>query len=718
MLADQDGLSKPEAISIGESALGWEPVWSPNGKFIAFIDDDVRLRIVNLETKVVITAEVGGNNLERGGVGMDWSKDSKWLAFTKSATNNFRQVLIWSQDDQKVYTLTNRFADSFSPVFDRNGKNLYFLASTDVALGSGWANTSSMTANPEYGAYVVNLQSKASSPFKPKSDEESVKKDKPAEKKEDSKKKSKKKDAKKPEAKKDEGIKIDFEAIDRRIMALDIPTRNYAYLIAGPAGTLFITERIPNSRGYNLKKYSLEKNKATDYTSGASSIRISADGKKMIGRVKGSWKVMNTNRPNDKDGKRLKISLSMHLDREAEWKQMFEEAWRYQRDYFYDPAMHGRDWNVVYERYAPLVPFIKHRGDLNYVLDQMNGELSVGHSFVFGGDFPRTERASVGLLGADLEKDNGKWKIKRIYTSESWNPGLNGPLDQPGLKIKEGYYIVGVNGKEMSANDNPFMFLDGTSGRQTVLHINKTVDFKGSWKAVVKPIRSERALRQRTWVEDNRRMVDKLSDGKLAYIWVPNTSGAGFVSFNRYFFAQQDKMGAVIDERFNGGGFLDDYMVDLLTREVRAALTNEVPNGKPMKLPAGIVGPKVLLINELAGSGGDFFPWVFRQQKAGLLIGATTWGGLVKSSVHYALMDGGALTAPDNAVFDPANNVYVAENEGVAPDIFVRQDARSLQDGMDPQLVRAVEELLKMLEAKGGAKEIKNPPYPKPAVKK
>jgi len=269
----------------------------------------------------------------------------------------------------------------------------------------------------------------------------------------------------------------------------------------------------------------------------------------------------------------------------------------------------------------------------------------------------------------------------------------------------------------MSSVDNPYKFLDGTSGIQTVLHVNNTPDFEGAWKVTVKPIQSENTLRQRAWVEDNRRMVDSLSNGKLAYIWVPNTGGPGFVSFNRYYFAQQDKLGAVIDERFNGGGLLDDYMVDLMTRSLRASLTNEVPNGKPMRLPAGILGPKVLLINEMAGSGGDFFPWVFRQQKVGPLIGATTWGGLVKSSVHYSLIDGGELTAPDNAVFDPINNKWVAENEGVPPDIAVRQDAKSLSKGVDPQLERAVKEALKLVE-KQGEINVTPPPFSTPAIKK
>jgi len=267
---------------------------------------------------------------------------------------------------------------------------------------------------------------------------------------------------------------------------------------------------------------------------------------------------------------------------------------------------------------------------------------------------------------------------------------------------------------EITAAENPYQYLDGTAGQQTILHINDKPSFDDAWQETVEPIRNDGGLRRRAWIEDNRRMVDSLSGGKLAYVWVPNTGGPGFEYFNRYFFAQQDKLGAVIDERFNGGGLLDDYMVDLMTRKLRAAITNEVPDGVPMRLPAGILGPKALLINEMAGSGGDFFPWVFRQQNAGPLIGSTTWGGLVKSSVHYGLIDGGALTAPDNAVFDPLENQYIGENVGIAPDIAVRQDAVMMSQGRDPQLERAVQEVLRLVELEQ-QREVTNPPYNTPA---
>ena len=708
MLSDQDGLSQPEAISIAESKLGWSPAWSPDGKNIAFVDDDVRLRLINLETKKVKTFDIGGNNLERGSIELKWSPDSNWIAYEKSGSNNFRQVYIYSIEKDITKPITDPFADSFSPAWDLNKKQLYFLASTDVALGSGWANTSAMTSDPVYAAYIINLDANDDSPFKPKSDEEDVKEE--DDEKDDEKKEEK--DTKEKKEDKEKTMLIDFEDIGRRTLALPMPSRNYGSIIAGPKGSMFISEYVPNGRGAILHKFSLEEQESKEFTTGASSVSVTSNGKHMLARLNGDWKVIKTGGANAKAAKRLKVNLQMKLDRSAEWEQMFEEAWRYERDYFYDPNIHGRDWKVVYKRYAPLVPYIKHRADLTYILDQVNGELSVGHSFVFGGDYPNVDRSTSGLLGADMVTNNSQWQIQRIYTTENWNPGLTGPLDAPGLNIKEGHYIVGINGNEIKAGDNFYKHLDGASGKQTILHINDKPEFKGHWTEIVKPIRSENSLRQRTWVEDNRRLVDKLSNGRLGYVWVPNTGGGGFVSFNRYYFAQQDKEGAVIDERFNGGGLLDDYMVDLMTRSLRAGLTNEVPDGKPMRLPAGILGPKVLLINELAGSGGDFFPWVFRQQNAGKLIGMRTWGGLVKSSTHYSLVDGGGLTAPDNAVFDPINNKWIAENIGVAPDIEVRQDAKALSNGNDPQLERAIAELMKQLGIK---KEIKAPNFPQPA---
>lgn len=710
-IANQDGLSDIKDISIGESKLGWEPTWSPDGKHIAFNDDDVRIRVLNIETEKINTIDVGGVNIERGNLGLSWSPDSKWLSYSKTSPNNFKRIYIWSLDTNKTQPITNELAHSVSPSWDLDGKHLYFISTTNLALGSGWANTSSMMSDPEFNAYVVNLSKEDPSPFELRSDEEGIKKEE--NKTEEDSKKDKNKDKDKKKEKDDKNIKIDFDGIEQRTIALPIPEGRYGYTVPGPKGSVFIVEYTESNPGSKVHKFKLEDRESKIFADGVNQFSVSADGNKAIARVGSAWKTYKTSKDEDK-GEALKVILHMHLNRQAEWKQIFEEAWRYQRDYFYDPNMHGRDWNKVYKRYVPLLPYVKHRSSLNYILDQMNGELSVGHSFVSGGDFPDTKQYPTGLLGANLIAKNNRWSIERIFTTESWNPNLSSPLSRPGIKVEEGYYIVGVNGKELKSTDNIFKALQGTQGVQTVLYINKSPDFEGSWKEIVEPIRSENGLRQRAWIEDNRRKVDNLSGGKLAYVWVPNTGGPGFTYFNRYLFAQQDKLGAVIDERFNGGGLLDDYMVDLLTRDLRAAITNEVPNGKAFKLPAGIHGPKVLLINELAGSGGDYFPWVFRHQNAGKLIGQTTWGGLVKSSTHYLFIDGGRMTAPDNAVFDPIEKEWIGENKGISPDIEVRQDAKSLNEGKDPQLERAVEELLKQL------KNIKEPnmtppPFSKPA---
>ncbi len=726
LIAAQDGLAEPRRLTIGESKMAWEPTWSPDGSRIAFVDDEVRVRVVDVGSGAVVTADAGGTNIERGAMGLAWSPDSKWLAYAKTFPNNLRRIVVWSTPSGEVRPLTDLMADAVAPSWDRGGRQLYFLASTNLALGSGWANTSTMGADPLYGAYLIVLQAGDPTPFAPESDEESGEVEKAAgddaqQPKGDDKGKKRKHrkqvaDDEESEAEEPVEVRIDFDGIERRVVSLPMPVARYVMTVAGPAGTMFVGERRPDERALTLHQLELEDREPTVFLDGVSRVSVSADGKKLLFKSGERWRVVEAASPPEADEGVLELSLRMRLERTAEWRQMFDEAWRYQRDFFYDPNMHGRDWDAVRERYAPLLPYVRHRADLTYLMDQVNGELSVGHSFVFGGDWPEVESPTTGVLGADLAPDQGRWRIDRIYTYDSWNPELAAPLDRPGLEVEQGHYLLAVDGVEMTSAEDPYRLLDGTAGRQTVLHVGEKPQMEGAWTVTVEPLASESSLRQRAWVEDNRRRVDELSGGKVAYVWVPNTGEPGVVSFDRYFFAQQDKLGAVIDERFNQGGLLDDYMVDLMTRRLRAAITNEAPDSRSYRLPAGILGPKVLLINELAGSGGDFFPWVFRQQQAGPLIGARTWGGLVRSSVHYPLIDGGGLTAPDNRVFDPIAGRWIGENEGIPPDIEVRLDARSAAEGRDPQLERAVEEVLRLLE-KEPPPAVAPPPATTPAVR-
>ncbi|CAN5528648.1 S41 family peptidase [soil metagenome] len=696
-VVDQEGKNEPRSISIGESKLAWEPTWSPDGKYIAFEDDDVRIRILELANGKLTTVDTGGTNLERGSMGLTWSPDSKWLAYAKTAPNGFHRITIWSMQSGKQKAFSDPLADAVQPAWDRGGRYLYFLASTDVALGSGWANTSSISAKPEFGVYLAVLRKNDPPPFPLKTDEEP-----------DSTKE--KKSTKDKDTSAANTVKIDWDNLDRRTLALPVAVGNYDRMISGPKGIVFI------GAGIKLSKFSIEDKKAEEFAKDASRVAVSANGEKILFQSGENWRVVSTGKiPGASEGT-VTMNLMMELNRVEEWTQIFTEAWRYERDYFYDPNLHGRDWQEVWEQYAPLMPYIRHREDLTYLLDQLGGELSVGHSFVFGGDFPKADDSHGAVLGTDLVAKDGRWQIKRIYTAESWNPGLEAPLDQPDLKVKEGDYIIAIDGKDLTSSKDPYELLDGKATVQTVLTLNNKPSVDGAWTIRVKPSANEKALRQRAWVEDNRRKVDELSNGKLGYVWVPNTGGPGFVSFNRYYFSQQDKEGAVIDERFNGGGLLDDYMVDLMVRRLRAAVTNEVPGGKALRLPAGILGPKVLLINELAGSGGDFFPWIFRHQKVGPLIGTRTWGGLVKSSVHYALVDGGAITAPDNGVFDPVEHKWVGENQGIPPDVEQKIDAVSVSKGKDIQLERAVKECLLLLE-KEPKPSAEHPPYSTPAKK-
>jgi tricorn protease len=692
-LTDQEGTKEPKKISIGESKLAWEPVWSPDSKFIAFNDNRVLVKVIDLSNGNITTIDTGGTNLDRGNMSLTWSPDSKWLAYSKTSSNNFRSIRVWSVENKKTNAVSNPMADAISPAWDLNGRYLYFLASTNVALGSGWANTSSQQARPTFGAYITLLRKDEPNPFPLKSDEEpdtTIKTPK--------------------DTSSSKAVRIDWQNLDTRIVAMPVPVGEYDGMLAGPKGTVFISSRSA------LSKYIVADKKLEEFVKGGSQFTISANGEKLLFKSGSNWRVVSTAKPPGATEGNVAMTLRMELNRLEEWKQIFAEAWRYQRDYFYDRNMHGRNWDEVWEYYSPLVPYIRHRADLSYLLDQLGGETSVGHSFVFGGDFPAVDTARVGVIGTDLIPSEGRWKIKRIYTTESWNPGLVAPLSQPNLKAEEGNYILAINNRPLSSSDDPYEWLNGTARMQTSLLINTKPDTSGAWTIKIQAIENEFALRQQAWIEDNRRKVDALSKGKLGYVWVPNTGGSGFNSFNRYYFSQQDKEGAVIDERFNGGGLLDDYMVDLMVRRLRAAISNEVPDGKPMRLPAGILGPKVLLINELAGSGGDFFPWVFRHQKVGPLIGTRTWGGLVKSSVHYGFVDGGAMTAPDNAIFDPIQNKWVAENTGVAPDIEQRITALAVSKGQDLQLEKAVEEALKLLE-KEPKPSVKNPPYSTPGNK-
>jgi tricorn protease len=426
----------------------------------------------------------------------------------------------------------------------------------------------------------------------------------------------------------------------------------------------------------------------------------SNDRKTILIRQGGKW-IMTETKSAPKPGKDvLKATVKIKLDQKAEAHQIFREGWRFMRDFLYVDNVHGAPWDDVYSWYAPWIDHVRHRTDLNYVVDIMSGEVAVGHSYVSGGDLPDVENVPVGLLGADLEVSKGYYKITKIYSGERWNPNIEAPLCKPGIDVNEGDFLVAINGVALTEKINPYQLLEQTAGREINISVNSKPSMSGARTVLIKPVRSERQLRNIDWVENNRRKVDELSNGKLAYVYIPNTGGGGFTSFNRYYFSQQDKKGVILDERNNGGGSAADYMIDIMSRELFGYFNSRANDNRPWTTPmAGIWGPKVMIINERAGSGGDLLPYMFKMKGIGPLVGTRTWGGLVGTWDTPRFIDGGRMVAPRGGFYDVDGN-WAVEGEGVAPNIEVIQEPKLVIQGKDPQLERAVEEALRMLNGK------------------
>jgi tricorn protease len=479
-------------------------------------------------------------------------------------------------------------------------------------------------------------------------------------------------------------------------------------------------------------RYRLSDRREASFVTGVADYAVSADGRKLLYRTAGGGGaagrgggraggaaagpglfLVDADRTPPQQGQgRINATLRMYLDPKDEFRQIFNEGWRNQRDYLYVPNMHGTDWVKDKQMYGAFLPYVNHRADLNYLLDMMGSEIAIGHSYVRGGDMPTVPPSIGGLLGADFAIEGGRYKITRVYDTESWNPDLRAPLAAPGVDVKVGDFIVAVNGIELKAPDNIYRLLDGTANRQTVLAINSRPAMDGARQVTVIPVANEQTLRTRAWVEDNRRLVDKLSNGQLAYVYLPNTGQPGYTSFNRYYFAQQDKKGAIIDERYNGGGSAADYIIDALERDFDGYFNNVAGDRVPFTSPgAGIWGPKVMIINEMAGSGGDLMPYMFKRRKIGELVGKRTWGGLVHTADTPLFIDGGSMIAPRGGFFD-RNGKWAVENEGVSPDVDVENWPKDVIAGHDPQLERAVQEAMRMLKEKPVERLMKEPAPP------
>lgn len=682
-LRKPDGLGEVRRIPLAEPGFYFEPVWSPDSKKIAFADNRLNLWMLEIEsgkpTKVDTDHYYDPLGLQR--LDPQWSPDSRWIAYARLLKNHQRAIFTYSLASGKGSQITDGMSDARSPVWDKDGKHLYFTASTDMALKPAWLDMSSNTQHSTRSVYVAVLRKDLPSPLGPESDEEH-----PAgEKKTDDK----------------SGNGIDFDGISQRILALPMPPRNYDVLAPGKSGVLYIQE-ITEGDVSTVHKFDLKKRKPETFLTGVNRMLVSADGEKCLYQQGERFAIAATaNPPKPGEGTLKTADLEVRVDPRAEWRQMFQEVWRIQRDWFYDPKYHGYNLKAAADKYAVYLEGLGSRGDLSYLFEEMLSDMTVGHLYISGGQFPNTKKVNVGLLGASFEVYNGRYRFQRVLSGENWNPNLRAPLTGPGVNVEEGDYLLAVDGVDVQIDREPYAYFEGLANKQVTIRVGRDPNGAGSREVVVVPVADETALRLRSWIDGNRKYVDYRSKGRVAYVYLPDTGSNGYQYFNRYFFAQTDKDAAIIDERFNGGGQAADFIVDYLRRPLLNYWTTRY--GADFATPQqAIHGPKVMIVNEPAGSGGDALPWYFRKLHIGPLIGKRTWGGLVGILGFPVLMDGGTVTAPNMAFWNPqgpnGKPVWDVENHGVAPDIEVDLDPKEWRQGRDAQLERAIDTVMGLLD--------------------
>ncbi len=738
---NQSGEGEVRHINLGNPpSFFYTPTWSPDSKKVAYSDKRLNLWYVDLDhpqPKLVDTDLFSGFGTPQ--LGQVWAPDNKWIAYVKQLPSGQHAVFVYSVEQGKSSQITDGMSDALYPAWDKNGKYLYFTASTDVALTTAGLDMSSNEHPVTRAAYVAVLSKDEKSPLAPESDEEKPKDEKkPGQDKDKSKdnraadaakdgKSDSDKDADKDKEKK-EGpvvVKLDLDGISQRILSLPIPPRNYVNLLVGKTSILFLAEApqvLAESNFPNLpqtiQKFDLSKRKVDKLLDEVNDYVVSFDGAKILYRKGEAWATVSTEEPPSAGAAGppkpgfgpLKLDgWEVYSDPRAMWKQIYNETWRIERDFFYDPHYHGLDLAKVKKKYEPYLDGIASRSELTNLFQESLGELTVGHMFVGGGERPQPKKFKVGLLGADYSLENGRYRVAKVYDGENWNPGLQAPLTQPGVNVKAGDYILVVNGRELRSSDNIYSFFEETASKQVVLKVGANPDGKDAREVTVVPVESEENLRHLAWIEGNRRKVDQATGGRVAYVYVPNTAGAGYTSFNRYFFSQVGKDAVIIDERYNEGGQLADYIIDYLRRPLMSKVVTR--EGRDWSSPSeAIYGPKVLIINEMSGSGGDALPWYFRKAELGPLVGKRTWGGLVGIGGYPELIDGGYVMAPRAAIYG-LNGEWEVENHGVAPDYEVDLDPAAWRQGHDAQLDKAIEVVMLKLK-EHPLPQIKRPPYP------
>ncbi|MEH6658214.1 S41 family peptidase [Leeuwenhoekiella marinoflava] len=697
-IKDQNSIEEAKAIALDGTGFYAYLHWSPDSKKVAYVDNGRNLYITTVATGKTkkIAQDILYQPADYRDLFGSWSGDSNWLAYTLITETNFEQAYIFSLSENKSYPISDGLSNVTEPTFDPSGKYLYLTASTDAGPLVNWFDQSNQDMESSNALYLITLQKEVKSPFAKENDVEVI-----AE-------KEKETEEKKEKKKETPSLKIDWDGIMNRMVSVPVGTGQFGSLSVPKEGMLYYLSYPSHDGETTMHLYNLAEQKDEELLE-TYSYEISANGEKMLYANSGSWFVADLGKKADKAPLNLD-GIQVKIDPKQEWKNIFNEAWRVNRDYFYDPEMHGVDWDAMKKKYEGFIPDVAAKSDLYRVMSWMFAELSVGHHrFDYRGD-NRVEKKSIsgGLLGADYVVKNNRYQISKIYGGLNWNPDLRSPLTEPGIEASVGDYIIKVDGKEVTATDNLYSFFENKAGKLVTLTLSANANGSNAHDEEVTTIASDRDLRNRDWVEGNIKKVDEATNGQVAYVYVPNTATGGHEYFKRYFYPQATKKAIIVDERFNGGGQLADYVIDLLNKPMQSYWNFRY--GKDMKAPsASIQGPKVMLIDETAGSGGDYLPYLFRRNKLGTLVGKRTWGGLVGVLGYPEFIDGGIVTAPNVAFYN--EDGFGIENVGTPPDVEVEQTPKEVISGKDPQLEKAIDIILKQLK-ENPPKELSTPTYP------
>jgi tricorn protease len=692
-----DGTGEERQVTRDGKAWRFEPLWSPDSKMLAFSDKDLTLRVLDVASGKVTDIDkdpYGDINHYR------WSPDSKWIAYTKLNEARFSAIYVHSLADGKSHRLTSGTTNDSEPVFDPKGRYLYFTSNRDFNLTFSAWEFNYVYTDPTR-VYVGVLAADGPALFLPQSDEEKAAAPPPAAAEE-------KTPAEKAAAEKKPAgvvVKIDPAGFENRVRAIPGSPGAYAGLAAVNAGVLYLKGDDERS----LKLYNLDDRKEETVLDAVGGYELSANGEKILASLGRNNYAIVAAKPGQKAADAtLKLdNMQMKIDPKAEWAQQFTDAWRILRDWFYDPGMHGLDWNGIRAKYGQLVPFVAHRADLDYILGEVAGEMNAGHVYVGSPSGLNQDRVDNGLLGAHIVPEGGYYRIERIYPGENWHEGFRSPLTEPGVKVKQGDYILAVDGMATKGVENFYRLLENKANRVVTLLVNSKPETAGAREEKVRPVKKETNLRYLEWVNSRRAYVEKASGGRIGYIHLPNTGAEGNRELVKGFYPQVDKDALIIDDRYNGGGFIPDRMIEMLDRPVLNywARRGTVPSATPAYAH---VGPKVMLINGYSASGGDALPYYFRKRKLGTIIGTRTWGGLIGISGNPSLMDGGSISAPTFRFMD-TEGAWAVEGVGVAPDIEVVDRPDLVAAGQDPSLEAAVKLLMEQL-GKNPPRDVKVPP--------